>query len=210
MASLLLLTVTVRAEDYTERMRKPFPIPDHYQLVNDYEEVLLISHRVVLEKRLRALERHNGTQIVFLSIPNAGPGGAERDAAAVFKKWNIGNDHQHNGILLLIAQNEARIVTDAGIAGAVPDVMATRLLRDVLVPAAERNDMSTGVEQALEAMIEASYGEVTHMAASPAPKELIPDTLSATERRWVILLCALSAAYAGWLLWQRFTCKRRA
>lgn len=201
--ALCLLAGTAHAEDYTQRMNTPFPIPDHYRLVNDYESVLRISHRVALEQRLQALEARNGTQIVFLSVPNTGKDGTWAYAEAVFKKWDIGNNGQGNGILFLIGNEGTVILTGPGIAGAVPDVLLARITRNSLLPAAQREDLTEGIEQALDAMIKASESEQTWSARNRPRQELVPDTLSRTQQSAIALLGAALAAYAGWLLWRR-------
>lgn len=67
-----------------------FPIPDQYNLVNDYLGVLQISKAIELTRKLQALEKQNGTQIVFLSVPAVGPEGVRGYATQVGVKWGSG------------------------------------------------------------------------------------------------------------------------
>lgn len=211
MTALWLWSTVAHADDYLQRINTPFPIPDRYQLVNDYENVLRISHRVALEKRLQALERRNGTQIVFLSVPNTGKEGAWPYAQAVFKKWNIGNNHQGNGILFLVGNDDIAVLTGPGIAGAVPDVVLARIRRNLLLPASQRNELSDGIEQALDVLIGASRGEDTLATAydyDHPDTALFGDPASAANRRLIVLLSAAAAVYALALLWRRLRARR--
>lgn len=203
LGALWLFSMTAYAADYQDFVNKPFPIPEHYDLINDELGILRISHRVEVMKRLRDLQRRNGTQIVFLSVPNTGKLSVQDYAVAVANKWDIGNNGQGNGILFLFTNKGAHILTGPGISGAVPDVLLARIQRSLLMPNWERNEVGDGVEQVLDAMIRASLGEETMPTNYDYTHNLYPDKLPDEDRNAILLLCATAAAYAGWLLWRR-------
>ncbi len=138
-----------------------FPIPEHYKLTNDYGNMLPIAASVEINRKLRALERHNGTQIVFLSVPHVGAEGAHEYARKVFEKWNIGNNGQGNGVLFLVSAESAYIMTGPGIAGAIPDVKVARIFREVINPLWAREMYSAGVDAGIDALIKAAKREDT-------------------------------------------------
>ena len=211
LAMLWLLAGAAQAQDYMQTMNTPFPIPDQYQLVNDYSGRLRIARAAALEQRLQALERRNGTQIVFLSVPNTGKDDARTYAEAVFKKWDIGNHGQGNGILFFVGATQAHILVGPGIAGAVPDVLLARIQRKLLAPVAYDDDaVGEGIEQVLDALIKASNNEQTFPAGNTAQKELIADTMPAQQRHLIALLCMAAFAYAAWLVWRRVQASRGA
>lgn len=203
LATLWLLAGMVHAEDFLHFMNTPFPIPDHYRLINDYCNILRIAPRVALEQRLQALERRNGTRIVFLSVPNTGPAGDAAYADAVFTKWNIGNNGQGNGILVLVGQSDMEMRTGAGIAGAVPDVLLARLHRNLVLPVEDRVDMTDGLVAFMDGLIKASSGEPTLPTAYDYAQLLQDDAMPPGQRNAIIGLATVIAAYAGWLLWRR-------
>lgn len=205
LAALWLVGCLVHAEDYDARWKTRFPIPAEYRLVNDYAEILRISQRAAIEKRLQELERRNGTQIVFLSVRNTGSQSAWEYSGEVFQKWNIGNNGEHNGVLLMIGQDGPAIRTGGQIAGAVPDVMAARIQRDILLPSYQKNRLDEGVELALDALIKASAAETTQATAYDYRRnmELLAGALPRPEERWIAGLSIAAGVYAGALLWRR-------
>lgn len=200
-----------RAGDYIAWATTRFPVPDHYRLINDYGNVLRAAQRVVLESRMQDLERRNGTQIVFLSVPNMG-NDKEQYAKEVLTKWNIGNNRQQNGILVLVAPDYAMIHAMDRIAGAVPDVTVKRLYRDVLLPAAEQNELADGVEATLDKLIRASMDEDSFGTAYDYSKQRV-DLYADEPGREHALIIALSlggAGYAAALLWRRYIRRQEA
>lgn len=198
--ALCLAGASARATDYIEYMATTFPIPDRYELVNDFAGIMLIRQQVRIRGKLEALEKRNGTQIVFLSVPNAGKEGAHGYGMQVLKKWNIGNNGQANGVLFVVGDKDSYIFTDAGIAGAIPDVVVARIYRDILYPAAGRDHLEEGIEAAIDTLIKASHDEETHATWYDYAHPFVPRTPQQIAA-WV--LGALAVAYALMLCWQR-------
>jgi uncharacterized membrane protein YgcG len=191
---------TARAADYQQFLATTFPIPDQYELVNDFDNSLLISQRTRIREKLQALERRNGTQIVYLSVPNAGKEGAYAYGMQVLQKWDIGNNGQGNGILFLVGDRDSYIFTGPGISGAVPDIVVKRIYRTILTPAIERDELAEGVEASIDALIKASHNEETSATFYDYAQPYVPRTPQQIAA-WV--LGALAVAYALGLLWQR-------
>lgn len=140
-----------------------FPIPDGYNLVNDYQGLLTYTEVERLHAKMRALEAKNGTQIVLLIVPSIGDMPMIEYADKVFEKWNIGHNGEGNGVLFLInAQNgNFRFVTGPGIAGALPDAKLRQLWEKHMDPHWKKQEWVAGIEEIIEAMIAASLGEET-------------------------------------------------
>lgn len=203
LACALLLCVASRmapAADYREFMANEFPLPDHYELMNDLDGMLLVQQRGRIREKLQALEKRNGTQIVFLSVPNTGKDGAYAYGQKAFAKWDIGNNGQGNGVLFIVGADEAHILTGPGIAGAIPDVTAHRIYRDILLPAAQRDQLAEGVEASIDALIKASHDEETHATAYDYANPYVPRTPQQIAA-WV--LAGVAVAYAASVLWLR-------
>lgn len=191
--------------DYQTFMNQRFAAPDRYEHINDYIGLIRIATRVELRLRLQALEKHNGTQIVFLSVPNIGNESPEIYAREVFKKWDIGNNQQNNGVLFLASPQGAYIMTGAGIGGALPDVKIARAFREIILPAWERDMFSEGAEAGIDALIEACMGEPTmptsydylHPLVSQKPEHIL-----------AAILAGIGLAYAGVVLWRRIRKKK--
>lgn len=198
--ALALCMAGARAADYLDQMATPFPIPDRYELVNDYAGIMLIRQQARVRQKLQALEQRNGTQIVFLSVPNAGEEGAHAYGLRVLQQWDIGNNRQGNGVLFLVGDKDSYIFTGPGIAGAIPDVVVARIYRDILAPAARKDRLAEGIEAAMDALVKAAQGEQTHATFYDYAHPYVPRTAQQIGA-WV--LGALAVTYALALAWQR-------
>jgi len=161
LVGVLWMPAAASATEDPQQANAPFPIPDQYTLVNDYLGVLRISTTFDIITKLQALERRNGTQIVFLSVPSTGNMPPRAYGGAVFEKWDIGNNRQGNGVLFLVTPERVEILTGPGIAGALPDITVNHIIRDIITPAWQREEYSEGTASAIDAMIAAASGEDT-------------------------------------------------
>lgn len=200
------LALPAGAEDYLAFMNNRFPIPERYKLINDHFGVLLISKQIELTKKLQELERRNGTQIIFLSVPNAGKEGARAYGEAVLRQWNIGNNNQGNGALFLVTPTETYINVLPGLGGALPDVKVARIFRDIIGPAWKREAFAVGVEAAIDAMITAAKGEDTQPTFYDYLDPYVP---TKPEHKMIAALAAFGVAYGAALLWLRRRKRRR-
>lgn len=193
-----------------------FPIPDKYNLVNDYINVLSIAKRVEITKKLQALEKHNGTQIVFLSIDSSGKEGNFEYGLKVARKWDIGNNGDGNGALFLCSANAPCVIlTGAGIAGALPDVKLARIFREILDPQFKQGKHAEAIEAALDEMIKAARGEDTNPTfynyfavdgSYYSPWLTFYERLKmrlTTEQILIAVLMLVGLLYAATLLWLR-------
>jgi uncharacterized protein len=186
----------------TPKLGEAFPIPDKYELVNDYHGALSFAKVQKLTSKLRALERRNGTQIVILIIPSTGGEGVESYSLRVAEKWDIGNNGQGNGVLFMVEAKGGRafIRTGPGISGALPDVKVRRIFAEQIEPHWQRKEFSAGVEAGVDAMILAAKGEDT--AKTFYDYSYFPYQPK-FEHIGITLLSLFGIGYAGVLLWKR-------
>ena len=129
---LLRLSAAFAIEPETQQA---FPLPSMYNLVNDYYGMIPPTMQQRLLGKLRALEKHNGTQIVLMTVPSTGDEGVEAYSLRAFERWDIGNNGQGNGVLFLIdGRGPYYIRTGGGISGAMPDAWLHRLVRNTIEP----------------------------------------------------------------------------
>lgn len=139
-----------------------FAIPPSYRLVNDFAHLLTIEQGVEVTAKLQALERSNGTQIVLLSVPSIGDESPWDYAVRAAERWDIGNNGQGNGVLVLLVPGHAvQILTGAGIAGALPDAKVARIIRETMEPRLQRGDIEGGILATIDELIAASRAEQT-------------------------------------------------
>lgn len=163
--------------------------------VNDYAGLLSPATASALEKRLADFEQTQSTQVVLLTIPSLQGDDIDQFAIRVADSWKIGQKGKDNGVLLVIAKAERRVRIEVGMGlqGVLPDITASRIIRDSMRPHLKRGDFDAGISAGVEAIMAATRGEFT-----PSPR-----AIDRQERRGsgstvtFFLLAAVAAAILG-------------
>ena len=123
--------------------------------VVDNAEILKSSTRASLDALLKAHETASGDQIAILTIRSLGDESIEQYAQRVFAVWKLGQKGKDNGILVVIApaDHKLRIEVGYGLEGSMPDVIAARIIRNIVTPAFKNGDFDTGVQKGAEAIV---------------------------------------------------------
>lgn len=146
LAALLLATPWLRAQDV-------LPIPAASARVVDQTGTLTAQERSALEAKLAAFEAERGTQMVVLLIPTTQPEDIASYTQRVAATWKIGRKDVGDGIMVVIAKGDRKawIAPAKSLEGAVPDVVAARIVTEVFRPAFRANNyalgLNTGVDQ---------------------------------------------------------------
>lgn len=109
----------------------------------------LLSSSMVgrLNRGLRALRDSGGPQIVVLSVDSLEGVEIEQASIQTFDAWKLGAKGRDDGVLILVAKTErrARIEVGRGLEGDVPDVIAKRIISDLMTPRFRTGDYDGGV-----------------------------------------------------------------
>ncbi len=129
--------------------------------VNDFAKMLTSGERQQLEQKLRNYRDTTTTVISVAILDNLGGISIEEAATTLFNDWKIWEDNKDNGVLIVIAQQERkmRIEVGYGLEGAIPDVMAGRIIREILTPNFKLSDYYGGLDRATSAIIQLASGE---------------------------------------------------
>ncbi len=116
-----------------------------------------------LNSRLKTFEDTTSNQVVFLMIPTLDNYPLEYYTMDVAKKNNIGTKEHDNGVLFLVVKDDRkmRIEVGYGLEGALPDALASSIIRNVVKPYFRNEQYYQGVEAGLGAIISAIKGEYT-------------------------------------------------
>ena len=100
-----------------------------------------------LTQALLALNQSGLAQVQVLIIPSLENESIEQASLKIAEGWKLGDAKKDNGILLLIAANDRklRIEVGQGLEGDLPDVIAKRIISDVLVPYLKSGQTSLAV-----------------------------------------------------------------
>lgn len=150
----LLLALALKAET-------PLP-PTPGQYVTDAAGVLSPATRALIDRQLKSFESDSSNQILIY-IAKSLPANAELSdyVRKIAVAWKLGQAQRNNGVLLavFIADHRSRIEVGRGLEGALPDVVASRILRNELGPHFAAGDYDGGVRAAVDGIIAASRGE---------------------------------------------------
>jgi len=144
-------------------------VPSLRGRVNDYAEMLSPAAKQQLNGMLQHLEASDGTQIVVLTVPSLEGDSLEDFSIRVAEQWRIGQKGLDNGAILLIAKadRKLRIEVGYGLEGKLTDLMAGRIIANVIVPRFKNGQIDQGVIAGVQAMIAVVKGEYT-AAEAPA------------------------------------------
>ena len=129
--------------------------------VNDYADMLSAYTEGQLEGILRDLEKTDSTQIVVLTIPSLEGNVIEDFSIKVAEQWKIGQKGLDNGAILLVAKRDraVRIEVGYGLEGSLTDLMAGRIIRNVIVPQFKAGNFDQGVLDGIQAISGVVRGE---------------------------------------------------
>jgi len=170
-------------------------VPQLTGRVNDYAAMLSPGAAANLEQKLAAFERDQSTQIVVLTIPSLQGDDIDQYAIKVADSWKIGQKGKDNGVLLILAKAErkVRIEVGMGLQGVLPDVTASRIIREQMRPHMKTDDFDQGITAGVDGIMAATKGE---FKPSPQDTSKKPHQKS-TSPVTLFLLAAVAAVILG-------------
>lgn len=137
------------------------PVPALERRVTDLTGTLAPAEQQQLEGRLAAFEQEKGSQIAVLLVPTTQPETIEQYAIRVAEQWQLGRKGVDDGALLLVAVQDRslRLEVGYGLEGVLPDVIAKRIVSDVITPYFRQGDYFGGLSAGVERIIGVVEGE---------------------------------------------------
>lgn len=122
-----------------------------------------------LENRLTTFEQSRGSQIVLLLVGTTAPEDIASYANRVANAWKIGRRGVGDGILIIVAKSERKVRIEVAktLEGAIPDLMAKRIIDETITPRFKQGDFAGGLEAATGQIMLLIGGE-----ALPAPEPI--------------------------------------
>ncbi len=137
------------------------PKPNPPRLVNDAAGVLSAEQVAILEQKLVALDDSTSNQIAVVLIKTLDGAAIEDYAQKLFREWGIGNKKTNNGVLIIAAIDDRKmwITVGYGLEGAIPDITASSIYRNEMVPSFKEQNYYRGIDNAINALSKAAVGE---------------------------------------------------
>ena len=142
--------------------------------VTDNAEILTEGMRRTLTERLKSHEESTGNQIAILTVSSLGGENIEEYASSVFGAWKLGQKGKDNGVLVIVVPNDRRMRIEVGygLESTLTDLLAGRIIRNIMAPRFKEGDFDGGIEAAVKAIIGTLEGsEVPETSESASPKE---------------------------------------
>ena len=165
------------------------PVPPLTARVMDQTGTLTAAQRQVLDDKLAAFERERGSQVVVLMVPTTQPEDITDFTQRLGDAWKIGRRDMGDGVLLVVAKDDRRmrIATAKAVEGALPDLLARRIIDQAIAPQFRQGDYAAGLNAGADLILAALRGENL-----PLPEQ--QGQFSDEEGIWVDLLVFLGIA----------------
>jgi uncharacterized protein len=159
-AALLWLGGAAHAQDV-------LPVPTLTARVIDQTGTLTAAQTQALSGKLQAIEAQRGAQVVVLIVPTTQPEDIAAYSQRIADTWKVGRRDVGDGLVIVVAKNDRRINIEVAktLEGAIPDVLAGRIINEQIKPAFKANDYAGGLNAAVDRLAGLIAGE-----ALPAPK----------------------------------------
>lgn len=146
------------------------PVPALSARVIDQTATLDAASLTALEAKLAAFEQSNGSQVVVLMVPTTAPEDIADFTQRVGDAWKIGRADVGDGVLFVIAKNDRRlrIATAKALEGAIPDLLARRILDGAVTPAFRQGDYAGGINAGVDQILARIRGEELPLVDAPA------------------------------------------
>lgn len=148
-------------------------IPTIRNWANDFTNTLSSEELQSLNTRLKTYEDTTSNQLVSLMIATLDGYPLEDYSFEVAEKNKIGSKEHSNGVLFLVVKDDRkmRIEVGYGLEGALPDALASSILRNEVAPHFRRNEYYAGINSGISAIIAAIGGEYKADSKEKNPEE---------------------------------------
>ena len=126
-------------------------LPTLNEPVIDQANILSASEKQQISARILKLNEQAKAQIGVVIVPTTGQEDIFDFAIRVAEQWKLGSQKQDNGLLMAIAINDRRIqiATGYGLEGILPDIVASRIIRNNITPYFKQNQFAQGIDAGL-------------------------------------------------------------
>lgn len=149
------------------------PIPELRARVIDQTGTLDAASVAAIEAKLAAFEKTNGSQVVVVMVATTAPEDIADYTQRLGDAWKIGRRDVGDGVLFVIAKDDRRlrIATAKALEGAIPDLMARRIIDGAVTPAFRIGNYAAGIEAGIDQILTLIRGETLPLPAEQAPRE---------------------------------------
>ncbi|MDZ7857436.1 TPM domain-containing protein [Sphaerotilus sp.] len=173
------------------------PVPPLTDRVIDQTGTLQPAQQQALVAQLATLEREVGAQFVVLLVRSTQPEDIAAYAQRVGDQWKVGRRTVGDGLLIVVATQDRKVRIEVAktLEGAIPDLMAKRVINEQITPAFRQGDYAGGLSAAVRVLGGLAKGE-----GLPAPTASDTGDHGGGEGPdamvWVVLTVVMLPAFA--------------
>lgn len=122
--------------------------------VTDTAGFLSEGTRQELDLKLESYERQSGHHVLVWIGRTAGGAPIDDFAVRVFKAWQVGRKGFDDGLVLFVLSDDrqVRIEVGYGLEGQVPDAIASRIVREAIIPRIQAGDRDGAIRAGVAAL----------------------------------------------------------
>jgi len=130
--------------------------PKLTEIVTDNARIFTQPQLEELRTKLYQFESETTNQLVILTIDELGNATIEQYALEVFNQNKLGQEGKDNGILILFSEldREVRIEVGYGLEPYITDAVASRIIRNTMIPRFKEENYFGGLDMATDQIIE--------------------------------------------------------
>jgi uncharacterized protein len=161
----------------------PIP-PSPTEWVTDNANFLSPETVRSLNTRLAAYAQATGHQLIVYIAPTTGDAPIDDWAVRAFAKWKVGRKGLDDGLALFIMSQDHKMKIEVGygLEAVVPDVIASRVINDVMDPRIQAGHADDAVTAAIDKLIAAIGGQ----AGTPPPAQALESSKPLTVFQWIL------------------------
>lgn len=146
-----------------------YKVPPLTGPVMDLAGVLTPSTKSELTEILLRVRDSGKAQIQVLILADLQGESVEQASIQFTDKWGLGKKGKDNGVLFLtsIREHKIRIEVGQGFEGDLPDVVASRIIRQVVAPQYKSGNYSEGIRRGLQQILLRVAPELVERESSP-------------------------------------------
>ncbi len=136
-------------------------IPPLTKLVVDQANILSPTEEEVLWQKLLAFDKAKGSQIAVITVPTTAPEDIFSYSQRAAETYKLGRKGVGDGVLVVVAANDRKvwIYVMRHLEGAIPDVLAKRVINEYITPAFKQGQYAAGLEAATTQLMKLIEGE---------------------------------------------------
>lgn len=162
----VLAAVGVRARTYSVSEIPNVHLSDSTRFVTNPDGIMSPGAEMELNETLRSLRRTTSAEVAVVVVDDIDED-IDEFATQLFRAWGLGKKDTNNGLLLLIAKDQRRVVfrTGGGMEGLLPDGLLGSLIRKEIAPRFREGDYDGGITAAM--------GQINTILTRPEAREEI-------------------------------------